>query len=380
MSNLGFGGAEVQSVILFNGLVKNGFKVRLIILEDNRKALAEKLDKNIEVVYVARKHYLDPSAILAVKKLICMEMPDCLVMVDNYPVLYGILLKKLFHLELDNFTILHNTIPPNLKRAVQNKLVYGPSLNGMGRVIFVCNRQKDYWVERYGIDPHKSAVILNGIDIGHYEGFLKHNDKIRCREALGIPADITVLAINASLWAAKCHEHMLEALFLLKKEGLELFLLIIGDGPRRKHLESLISEKGLSGQVIITGYVKDVRPCLMCTDISALTSVTETLSMAALESMAMGKALILSNTGGAPEIVDEGVNGYLYTPGNVTELADAIRRMTQGKKYLAMGEKGKLKAARYFTQEKMISGYIELLEGCSAAREGKRLQNMGLVR
>ncbi|OGO81582.1 MAG: hypothetical protein A2Y21_10560 [Clostridiales bacterium GWC2_40_7] len=363
MANLGIGGAEVQSVILFNGLCKNGYKVKLIVLEDNRKNLADRLDKSIEVAYVNRRHYIDPLSVLEVKRLICEEMPDYLIMVDNYPVLYGILLKKLFKLKLNNFAILHNTIPPNLKREIQNRFVYGPSLNRLGRVVFVCSRQKDYWVDRYGINPGKSAVVLNGIDIEHFNQFSNSNDKYKCREKLGIPSDITVLAINASLWPAKSHEHMIEAMYMLKKEGLELFLLIIGDGPRRKYLERLVSDKGLTDRVLITGYVRDIRPYLMCADISVLTSTaTETLSMAALESMALGKALILSNIGGAPEIVDDGVNGYLYSPGNVLELAVAIKRMAEGRIYRIMGEKALLKVSSLFTQEKMISGYIQLLE------------------
>lgn len=362
MSSIGFGGAEVQSILLFNGLCQNGFTVKVIVLDHKRVQLADRLDKSIEVVYVNRKVYFDPAAFLQVKKNITENNPDFLIMVDSYPILYGIILNKIFKLKHKNLIIIHNTIPPNLKCAAQNRLIYGPSINRLDQVVFVCNSQMKYWTDKYNIQVKKAAVILNGIDVEHYAQFSRQNDKYKCRDQLGIPADALVIAMNASLWPAKSHEHMLEALELLRKEGMDLFLLIIGDGPRRKNLEELSAQKGISGHVMFTGYVQDVRPYLMSADISMLTSTAvETLSMAAIESMAMGKALILSDIGGAPEIVDCGLNGYLYSPGNIKELAASIKKIFKNGRYLRMGEKAREKARRLFTHERMIWEYVRLL-------------------
>lgn len=362
MSGIGYGGAEVQSILLFNGLCQNGFIVKVLVLDNERVQLSDRLDKSIEVVFINRKAYFDPAAILQVKKNIMESTPDFLIMVDSYPVLYGIILNKIFRLKLKNLIIIHNTIPPNLKCAVQNRLIYAPSINWLDQVVFVSSRQRKYWMDKYNIHEKKAAVILNGIDVEHFEQFYRHNDKYKCRKQLGIPVDASVITMNASLWPAKSHEHMVAAVDILRKEGLDLFLLIIGDGPRRKYLEELSLQKGISDHVRITGYVGDVRPYLMCADISALTSTAvETLSMAAIESMAMGKALILSDTGGASEIVDEGVNGYLYTPGNIKELSDTIRKIFTNGRYLHMGEKALEKAKRLFTWERMLNQYVRLL-------------------
>ncbi len=362
MSNFGCGGAEAHSAILFNGLHRNGFNVRVIVLENRRKELAERLDKGIRITYVDRNAYFDLSAVLQVRRLLLEENTDYLIMVDNYPILYGFIMNKIFRIKQKNIIIIHNTIPPNIKRSLQNSIIYAPAINRLDRVVFVCNRQKKYWMDKYHINIKKTEVILNGIDIGYFEQFRHENDINKCRRQLGIPVDSFVIAMNATLWPAKCHEHMVEAIYNLKQEGIELFLLIIGDGPRREFIEDMVLQKGIGEQVLITGYVKDIRPYMMCADISALTSVTETLSLAAIESIALGKALILSNTGGAPEIVDEGVTGLLYTPGNVQELCDAVRRMAKSCDYRSMGEKAREKAGRMFTQERMITEYIGLLE------------------
>lgn len=362
MPGIGFGGAEIQSILLFNGLCQNGFSVRVLVLSNEMVQLADRLDKSIETVFINRKAYFDTAAILQVKKNITEMNPDYLIMVDSYPVLYGFILNRIFGIKLQNIIILHNTIPPTLKCAVQNRLVYGPSINRLDRVVFVCNSQMKYWTDKYHINEKKAAVIFNGIDTEYFKQFCQYNDKYRLREQLNIPADAYVIAMNASLRPEKSHEHMLEAVEQLRKEGMDLFLLIIGDGPRRKYLEELSALKGISDHVMITGFVKDVRPYLMCADISALTSTAvETLSMAAIESMTMGKPVILSNTGGAPEMVDSGVNGYLYTPGNIKELMACIRRIFKKGDYLRMGENAKGKARRLFSQERMIREYVGLL-------------------
>ena len=67
-----------------------------------------------------------------------------------------------------------------------------------------------------------------------------------------------------------------------------------------------------------------MRPFLKVADTFVLTSTSETFSNAALEAMAMGLPVILSRVGGAAEMVEAGKNGFLYSPGNVTELAGHI--------------------------------------------------------
>lgn len=363
MSNIGCGGAEIQSILLFNGLYRSGFQIRVLILDTERIQLKDRLDEGIEKVFIKRKTYFDLSAASLIKQQIIDYKPDVLVMVDNYPILYGILL-KLMGVKIRSIAILHNTVPPNFKRELQNRLLYGPSLNRLDTVVFVSQNQKKYWMDRYRIKPGKARVILNGIDIVHFESYFTANSRASCRNELGIPPDKIVIAMNASLWAHKSHDHMLEALHRLKNEGLELYLIIIGDGPMRKKLEELVIAKDLTENVRFTGFVSDVRPYLMSADISALTSTgTETLSLAAIESMALGKALILSNTGGSSEIVDNGENGYLYKPGDIDELVGSIKRILKSDAYVTMGQKCRKKARDLFTLDRMINQYISLLDG-----------------
>lgn len=359
MSNIGCGGAEIQSISLLNGLCKKGFKIKVLILDTERTNLAGRLDERINKVFINRRRYFDISAFSQVKKHIESFCPDVFIMVDSYPILYGRILRFL-GFKVKSIIILHNTEAVNLKRELQNRLIYGPSINKLDWIVFVSENQEKHWVKRYGINQNKASVILNGIVVEDYENYLSKNDKRSCREKLGIPLDRTVIVMNASLWAHKNHDHMVEAIYRLKKEGYDFYLLIVGDGPRRKALEDLVLSKGLKEDVMFTGFVADVMPYLMSADFSALTS-SETLSLAALESMALGKPLILSNSGGSPEIVDNGGNGILYKHGDIEELVNAIKKLTGNMDYHPMGVKCREKAIKCFNYDRMLNQYIDLI-------------------
>lgn len=363
MPGLGFGGAEIQSLLLFNGLCRQGYQVKLIILDEKRAELAGSLDKDIQLMPIRRRAYIDPAAIMQVRRMIKKDKPDIITMVDSYPTIYGFIMNRIFRMKLKNITILHNTIPPNLKCSLQNRIIYGPAINKLGRTVFVSSRQKKYWMDMYSIREAKSVIIHNGIDVSFFEQFAESSSIEKCRQQLGIPLNIPVIAMNASLTPAKCHEHMLAAVERLKKNGIRLFLLIIGDGPRKDYLKDISKSKGISDRIMFTGYVKDIRPYLMCADISALTSVAvETFSVAALESMAMGKPVIMSDIGGACEIVDQGINGYLYNAGNVSDLMTCIKKLLKGKQCQRMGAAAMEKAKVEFGYDKMLNAYVKLIE------------------
>jgi L-malate glycosyltransferase len=361
MANLGFGGAEVQSILLFNELNRRGHKIRVFVLEDRRKELASRIDSGIEVIYIKRRSYIDLKAIKFLAENLNRNIPEYLVMVDSFPAFYGYIMKRFLKLELKGIAVIHYTVPPNFKIAVQNRILYGKILNRTDNVVFVSSKQKEYWHGRYRINKDRSIVIHNGVNLDYYDGFLDGTDICYERKKLGIPVDAFVVAMNAYLSPQKKHEHMLKALSQLKREGYNIFLLIIGDGERRKVLEEYARKLDMTDSVLFTGFVDDVRPYIACADVSALTSISETLSMAAIESMALGRALILSDTGGACEIVENGVNGYIYPPGEINGLVNSLKRIIVTGEAEVLGAKSFERARKHFSHKRMTDEYEKLL-------------------
>jgi glycosyltransferase involved in cell wall biosynthesis len=106
-------------------------------------------------------------------------------------------------------------------------------------------------------------------------------------------------------------------------------LVLAGDGPERASLESRSRDLGLDGRVRFLGARprEDVLRLFRAADAALLTSAWENLPHGVLEALAVGTPVIATAVGGVPEVVREGENGLLVSPGDVGALAEAIRRL-----------------------------------------------------
>jgi glycosyltransferase involved in cell wall biosynthesis len=111
----------------------------------------------------------------------------------------------------------------------------------------------------------------------------------------------------------------------LKARGVVWKVLLIGDGPMRPRIEADITRLGLRDEVRITGYLDDVREAVAACDLMALVSTSiETFSVAALEAMALGRPMLMSDIGGAAEQIEQGISGELFRAGDVEALTERL--------------------------------------------------------
>jgi L-malate glycosyltransferase len=356
MNGLLIGGAEIQTISLINGLSERDFVITLISL-DNSTTLKNKIFDNIDVEILGRRSFLDMSAIRKIRSIIKDFKPDFLIMVNSYSMLYGYLAQYFLNMKTKNIMINHTTKIVSLKERIKN-IIYRRIMNKMDLLVYVCNNQRNYWVRKYRIKQHISGVIYNGIDIVKFSGFTNNKDALR--KKLGFGKDDIVVGICANLKPEKKHEDLIEALTLMDP-AYPIKLLFIGGGPRRKSIEEYATDKKVLDRLVITGTVEDIRPYLSIVDILVLTSCTETLSMAILEGMAMRKPVILSDIGGASELVESGVNGFLYMPGDAGALSGCLKQMIDDDSLVRMGEESFIKAEKYFKLQTMIDKYENLI-------------------
>jgi glycosyltransferase involved in cell wall biosynthesis len=129
----------------------------------------------------------------------------------------------------------------------------------------------------------------------------------------------------ANLRPQKQQGLLLRALQMILKEVPTIRGIFVGDGPDRLLLERMAKDMGISPNVEFTGTVQDIRPYVAQSHISVLTSRDEGFPNALLESMAMGRPVLAPNVGGIPELVRDGVEGWLVQPE-----ADSIARAILG--------------------------------------------------
>ena len=176
-----------------------------------------------------------------------------------------------------------------------------------------------------GISSSQIQVIVNGAEPLRR---LRGNERAAKRRELSIADSEIVVGIFARLEVCKDHETLLRAARILCNGCGEYRFLIVGTGGTEARLKSLCSELGLAERVIFTGFVEDIAPLMNITDVNVNCSVaTETSSLALSEGMSLGIPSVVSDFGGNPYMVRNGVNGLVYPKGNAEGLARAIRRL-----------------------------------------------------
>jgi L-malate glycosyltransferase len=147
-------------------------------------------------------------------------------------------------------------------------------------------------------------------------------------------------------------------IFALVREKIPAKLVMIGDGPDRGAAEYIVRKKRLSKDVLFLGKQDRVHEKLGLADLFLLPSQTESFGLAALEAMACEVPVIATNVGGIPEVVHDGVDGYLFEPGDVGGAAKhALEILTRPDRGRMMGEMARASARRQYCSNDIIPLY-----------------------
>jgi glycosyltransferase involved in cell wall biosynthesis len=196
------------------------------------------------------------------------------------------------------------------------------------RVICVSRAVADFAVETLSVPPQKIRTVYNAAYAD--PAGCAAEDVEAWRVKLGLNGKHFVVASIASLTANKGHEVLVRAMRQVVEKHENARCLIIGEGRERDHLESLIDSLDLRDRIFLVGMQGNVAPLLRMAHALALCSVyREGLSVALLEGAAAGIPLIGSNLGGIPEVIEHGVNGFIFPPGDCSALARAVERLIE---------------------------------------------------
>jgi L-malate glycosyltransferase len=163
------------------------------------------------------------------------------------------------------------------------------------------------------------------------------------------------------------------AVFARVRKQLRSRLLMVGDGPDRPKAEWLARTHGVAGDVIFVGKQNDMSQFLAVSDVLLLPSELESFGLVALEAMACEVPVIASRVGGIPEVVRDGVDGFLYDVGDTKAMADSCLLILQNLNVREeIGKAGRERATREFCASKIVLQYEDLyrrtIESTQSAR------------
>ena len=147
--------------------------------------------------------------------------------------------------------------------------------------------------------------------------------------------------------------------------------VVIGDGPERGRCEQWARELGMGDFVYFLGSRSDIPRWLAALDLFALTSHNEANPVSILEAMSCGLPIVAPNVGSISESVQQGTTGYLVEPGDEIQQARRWMELLQDPiKAEQMGLEGRKSVMNYWSLDRMVQGYEELIERVYATKRG----------
>jgi len=230
------------------------------------------------------------------------------------------------------------------------------------RTICVSKAVRDRLVREYRYPDARTIAIANGVDVVHFRRPPIQTSEIR--KALAIGHGEPVILAVASLVPQKRIDLLLETMARLAADGRRCTCIVAGDGPLRTRLSQQAADLGVSSAVFFVGFVTDIRPYLDACDLFVLSSDKEGLPLALLEAMAYGVPCIATDVGGNGEVIANGENGLLVTPGSSEALAAAIRyALDNGDAMRGMARNGAERVRREFRVEDTMTRLGAVLLG-----------------
>lgn len=303
INNLGSGGAEklLEDLIPLMNKMEN-VEADILLLTDEKNVFHDSLiNKGVKVDVVKYRNMYDFRNIFEIKKYIVDGGYD-IVHSHIFPTQYWVALSRVFlrNKKVKFVTTEHST--HNRRREkfyfrYIDKLIYSQ----YDSIISITEKTRDNLID--WIDPKhkkidKHVVIENGVDIAKIKAALpyKKNELIN-----GITENTKLICMVGRFSEAKDQPTLIRAISKLSRD---IHLILVGEGPLIADNKKLAEELGISDRVHFLGFRQDIPRILKTVDIVVLSSNWEGFGLAAVEGMAAGKPVVVSDVDGLVEVVD----------------------------------------------------------------------------
>ena len=251
------------------------------------------------------------------------------------------------------------------------RMVNGLLFRTVDAVVCVSEASRADFLKTYGLPDSVVSFIPNGVNIDEF--YSRQTDSLGNlgRSALNLPKDVPVLVTIGNISHEKNQAELIHVASDLSCSGMDVYLVIIGDGPLRSELEQLARQLKIADHIRFAGLLDDVRPVLAAADVFVLSSKTEGMPGAVIEAGLSGVPTIAYDVGGISEVIDNGETGILVTPGDRKAFAKSVASVLDDR--LLLNRTGQTAAVRFrekFDLAKIVDQYDTLLRSLFAEAPG----------
>lgn len=367
-------GQAIFTTNLAEGLHENGHSVLVAIpsLESTpysttRNGVQIEALRAIPLTFLHKWASFTPLPNRPVRRIFETFRPHLVHIQDHYPLCRAVVAaarRRNIPLVGTNHFLPENILPylplPEILHPIGERLLWMPALslfNRLDQAVAPSKTAADI-LRQNGIEVPVRAISC-GVDLDHFHPNGK-SDALRYRAQFDLDPEATLLLFVGRIDEEKQLDLLLRALRILDRS--DIHLAIVGRGEMSPKLHELRRSLGLEHRVHFTGPVSDEElvALLNVADIFAMPSEAELLSMATLEAMACGRPVLAARARALPELVNDGVNGYLFNPGDVKDAVRCIARLVDERDRWPIMSEASLQQARKHGLNHIIESYEAL--------------------
>ncbi|HQE48345.1 MAG TPA: glycosyltransferase [Fervidobacterium sp.] len=336
-------GAEIMCENLCYELTTSHHEILVVSLYNTHSPITDRMLKNdIDLRFLDKKRGFDFSCAKKLRKIVKEFNPD-VIHTHLYSLKYAVLARN----KVPIVHTMHSIASKETTKFQQliNKRFYKKRIV---LPVALSEEIKRTFNETYRIANLDIPIVLNGVNLS----------KCIAKEDYRVEGTYHILHIGRFA-EAKNHIELLKAIRILKNDGIDIHLSLIGEGELKRTVLEFISNNDLEQEVSLLGIKENVYPYLHDADIFVLPSLFEGVPMTIIEAMGTGLPIVASNVGGIPNLIDDRKEGLLCNPeGN--SIASSIEEFIKNEELRENCGKGAKKKSTFFSSRAMCDSYIKV--------------------